>query len=229
MKTIIIIGGSHGIGQSIIEQIKDKANIINMSRTPPKDTRHLTHYSLDILEEPLPNLDHLGHIDGLVYCPGSITLKPLTRLTLDTFRKDFEINVLGTVKAILAYEGLLKKAKSSSVVLFSSVATKLGMALHSSISASKSAIEGLTKSLAAEYATKIRFNAIAPTLTETALTASLLNNERKKEAMANRHPLKHYLQPEEVASLTSYLLSEQAKSISGQVFCLDCGIVSIKS
>jgi len=229
MKTILIIGGSHGIGQSIIEQIKDQANIINMSRTPPKHIDQLTHYSLDILEEPLPNLYHLGHIDGLVYCPGSITLKPFTRLTLDTFRKDFEINVLGIVKAIQAYESLLKKSTSSSVVLFSSVATKIGMSMHTSISASKSAIEGLTKSLAAEYATKIRFNAIAPTLTDTPLAHHILNNDKKKESMSERHPLKRYLQPEEVASFASYLLSEQSKSLSGQVFYLDSGIVSIKS
>ncbi len=229
MKTILIIGGSHGIGQSIIEQTKDQANIINMSRTPPKHTDQLTHYNLDILEDPLPNLDHLGLIDGLVYCPGSITLKPFTRLTLDTFRKDFEINVLGTVKAIQAYGSLLKKSTSSSVVLFSSVATKIGMPMHASISASKSAIEGLTKSLAAEYATKIRFNAIAPTLTDTPLAQHILNNDRKKESMSERHPLKRYLQPDEVASFASYLLSEQSKSLSGQIFYLDSGIVSIKS
>lgn len=226
MKTLLIIGGSHGIGQSILKQFKNKANLINISRTPPPDTSFIKHYQLDVTKDDLPDIEEL---DGLVYCPGSITLKPITRLSSDTFRDDFEINVIGAVKAIQKYERALKTSTKSSVVLFSSVATKLGMPMHACVSASKSAIEGLTKSLAAEYATKIRFNAIAPTLTDTPLAGQLLNSDRKKEAMANRHPLKHYLQPEEVASLASYLLSEESKSISGQVFHMDSGIVTIKA
>ncbi len=225
MKTILIIGGSHGIGQAIINQLKGTVKLINISRTPPPSSDQLIHYGLNILEDDLPDLDCL---DGLIYCPGSITLKPITRLSLDTFRGDFEINVMGAVKAIQKYEHILKKSTSASVVLFSSVATKLGMPMHASVAASKSAIEGITKSLAAEYATKIRFNAIAPTLTNTPLAQHLLNNDRKKEAMSERHPLKRYLQPEEVASLASYLLSKQSKSLSGQIFYLDSGIVSIK-
>lgn len=226
MKTVLIIGGSHGIGESIIELLNEDIRVINMSRTAPKVRNNLTHHKIDILEDELPELDQL---DGLVYCPGSIQLKPIKNLSLNMFRSDFEINVLGAVKTIKKYEPLLKKSDSGSVVLFSSVASKLGMSMHSSVATSKSAVEGLTKSLAAEYATKIRFNAIAPTLTDTPLAQQFLNSERKQEAMANRHPLKHYLQPKEVASMASYLLSEHAKSISGQIFYLDSGLVSIKS
>lgn len=226
MKTVLIIGGSHGIGESIIELLSEDIRVINMSRTAPKVRNNLTHHKIDILEDELPELEQL---DGLVYCPGSIQLKPIRNLSLNMFRSDFEINVLGAVKAIKKYESLLKKSDSGSVVLFSSVASKLGMPMHASVATSKSAVEGLTKSLAAEYATKIRFNAIAPTLTDTPLTQQFLNSERKQEAMANRHPLKQYLQPQEVASMASYLLSDQAKSISGQIFYLDSGLVSIKS
>lgn len=229
-KNILIIGGSTGIGKSIIKQLGNHVhtNIINMSRTQPSPFNNLTHYRVDILQNDLPNLNHVNQLDSIIYCPGSITLKPLKRLNIDTFRKDFEINVLGAIKVIQAYEHLLKKAFTPAVLFFSTVATKLGMSFHSSIATSKSALEGLTKSLAAEYASKIRFNAIAPTLTDTPLAQDLLNSEKKKEVMANRHPLKQYLKPSEVASLAHYLISEQAQSISGQIFYMDYGIVSLK-
>jgi 3-oxoacyl-[acyl-carrier protein] reductase len=143
------------------------------------------------------------------------------------FKTVFSINVLGAIKVIKKYEKALIN-NSGSVVLFSTVATQLGMPFHASIAASKAAVEGLAKSLAAEYATKIRFNVIAPTVTNTPLAASLLRNDKQKETMKERHPLKKYLEASEVASLAKYLLSDKSKSMSGQVFPMDAGIVSLK-
>jgi len=102
------------------------------------------------------------------------------------------------------------------------------MPYHASIAAAKGAVEGLVKTIGAELATVVRINAIAPTITETPLAASILRNDRIKETMAERHPMKDYLQPEEVATLANYLLSDQAKSISGQIFQMDYGIVTFK-
>jgi NAD(P)-dependent dehydrogenase (short-subunit alcohol dehydrogenase family) len=226
MKTIIIVGGSKGIGKAIAQKLLPTHNIINISRTAP-DFSHdnLIHYECDVLKDDLPEIDSA---DGLVYCPGSINLKPISRLSLDDFREDFEINVLGAVKSIQTYLDILKKGDKPSIVLFSTVAAKLGMPFHASVVASKSAVEGLVKSLGAEMATSLRINAIAPTVTDTDLASKLLRNEKMIENITERHPLKKFLKPEEVADMAEFLLSEKAMSISGQVFELDCGIVTFK-
>ena len=226
MKTIVVIGGSKGIGNAIVSTLVESHQIINISRTaPPSQHANLTHYDCDILTDELPELES---VDGLVYCPGSINLKPVSRLSLDDFRADFEINVLGAVKAIQKYLPQLKKGVNPSIVLFSTVAAKLGMPFHASVATSKSGVEGLVKSLGAELAPTIRVNAIAPTVTDTELASKLLRNEKMIENMTERHPLKKFLNPEEVAGMAEFLLSEKAASFSGQVFEMDCGIVSFK-
>jgi 3-oxoacyl-[acyl-carrier protein] reductase len=224
MKKILIVGGSKGIGKALVDELKESHKIINFSRNEIEPHENITDYSLDVLNDELPEIDE---IDGLVYCPGSINLKPIGRLKLDDFRTDFEINVISAVKVIQKYVNALK-TNNGSVVLFSTVATKMGMPFHASVAASKSAVEGLAKSLAAEYATSIRFNVIAPTVTDTPLAARLLRNDKQKEVMKDRHPLKTYLEGSDVASLASYLLSDKSKAISGQVFPIDAGIVSLK-
>lgn len=225
MKTIVIVGGSKGIGKAIIDALKTSHKIINLSRTEPEAHSNVSHHSVDVLKDELPELG--VDIDGLVFCPGSIKLKPIGRLSLDDFREDFELNVISAVKVIQQYINSLKAANGN-VVLFSTVATKLGMPFHASVAASKAAIEGLTKSLAGEFATKVRFNCIAPTVTNTTLAERLLRNEKQRENIEARHPLKKVLKAEEVASLASYLLSDDASAISGQVFPIDAGIVSLK-
>lgn len=226
MRNIVIIGGSKGIGSAILLQQLENNKVYNISRTAPDITHpNLIHYPISILEDDLPEIEA---VDVLIYCPGSITLKPILSLNLDDFRNDFEINVIGAVKAIQKYLPALKKGNNPSIVLFSTVATKLGMPFHASIATAKAGIEGLVKSLGAELASAVRVNAIAPTITETTLSSNILRNERMKENMMERHPMKSYLKPNEVAEMANYLISENAKSISGQVFEMDYGIVSFK-
>lgn len=226
MRTAVIIGGSKGIGKAIVRTLVEKYKIINISRSSPElQHENLSHFSCDILEDELPELDA---VDVLIYCPGSINLKTIARLSLEEFRDDFEINVLGAVKAIQKYLPKLKEGKNSNILLFSTVAVKLGMPFHASIAAAKGAVEGLVKTLGAELAPNIRTNAIAPTVTETDLASKLLRNDKMKESITDRHPLKKYLNPEEVAGMAEFLISEKAASISGQIFEMDCGIVTLK-
>lgn len=226
MKTILIVGASKGIGKALLDKLITNNQVINFSRTNPEVAHsNFTHYTLDILNDELPEIEN---IDGIVYCPGSINLKPISRLSLEDFKNDFEINVLGAVKVIKTYLKQLKSGENPSIVLFSSVASKLGMPFHASIATAKSGVEGLVKSLGAELAPTIRINAIAPTVTDTTLAEKILRNDAMKEKMVERHPLKMYLQPDDVANMAKYLLSNKSKSISGQVFELDCGIVSFK-
>ena len=226
MKNIVIIGGSKGIGNAILKQQVENNNVFNISRNAPDVTHaNLTHFSLNVLEDALPEIEN---IDTLIYCPGSINLKPIGSLSVEDFRTDFDINVIGAVKAIQKYLPTLKKGIDPSIVLFSTVAVKLGMPYHASIATAKAGVEGLVKSLGAELASVIRINAIAPTITETTLAAGILRNDRMKENMVERHPMKGYLKPEEVASMAHFLIYENAKSISGQIFEMDYGIVSFK-
>jgi NAD(P)-dependent dehydrogenase (short-subunit alcohol dehydrogenase family) len=226
MKNIVIVGGSKGIGSAILLQQLENNRVFNLSRNAPEISHpNLQHYTIDILQDSLPDIEN---IDTLIYCPGSINLKPIGSLNIDDFRNDFEINVIGAVKAIQKYLPALKKGNNPSIILFSTVAAKLGMPFHASIATAKAGIEGLVKSLGAELASVVRINAIAPTITETSLAAGILRNDRMKENMVERHPMKGYLRPEEVANMANYLISEHAKSISGQIFEMDYGIVSFK-
>ena len=226
MKKVIIVGGSKGIGKAIIELLIDNCSVINISRTSPSITHpNLTHHSCDVLKEDLPEIETA---DTLIYCPGSINLKPISRLSLDDFKSDFEINVIGAVKTIQKYLPIIKNGNKSSILLFSTVAAKLGMPFHASVAAAKSGVEGLVKSLGAELAPNVRVNAIAPTVTDTELASKLLRNEKMIENITERHPLKKFLSPTEVADMAKFLISDKAASLSGQIFEMDCGIVSFK-
>ena len=226
MKNILIVGGSKGIGNAILLQQLEQNKVYNISRNAPEVMHeNLTHFSLNVLEDALPEIES---IDTIIYCPGSINLKPINSLSIDDFRNDFEINVIGAVKVIQKYLATLKKGTNPSIVLFSTVAVKLGMPFHASIATAKAGVEGLVKSLGAELASAVRINAIAPTITDTTLAAGILRNDRMKENMVERHPMKGYLQATEVAGMADFLISDKAKSISGQVFEMDYGIVSFK-
>lgn len=226
MKTFIVVGGSKGIGNAIVTTLLNHHKVINISRTAPEQSHaNLTHYDCDVLNDELPDIDTA---DGLVYCPGSINLKPISRFSLDEFRADYEINVIGAVKSIQKYLNVIKNGQHPSIVLFSTVAAKLGMPFHASVAAAKSGVEGLVKSLGAELATTLRINAIAPTVTNTQLASKLLRNEKMIENITERHPMKKFLEPSDVAGMAEFLLSDKSSSISGQIFEMDCGIVSFK-
>jgi len=227
MKNFLIIGGTKGIGKAIVEEVIEHNKITCLSRNNTDFVhKNYSHVKFDALSDDLPDLDS---IDCLIYCPGSINLKPISTLSLDDFRNDFELNVIGAIRAIKKYLPLLKKSETASILLFSTVATKLGMPYHASVSVAKSGIDGLVKTLGSELAPKVRINAIAPTITNTDLASKILRNEKVVENMVERHPLKMILSPKEVAKMASFLVSEDASSISGQIFNMDAGIVSFKS
>jgi short-subunit dehydrogenase len=231
MKNIVIIGCGKGIGLATASKLAEKYKIIGISRTENLELNHpnIEFHTMDIMTGNLDEISFPEVIDGLVYAPGSITLKPFNRLSVDDFRNDFEINVLGAVKTVQQLLPNLKKSESASVVLFSSVAAKLGMPFHASVAASKNAVEGLTKSLAAEFsAQKIRVNAIAPSLTDTHLASQLLSTPEKREASAKRHPLQRVGTAEEMAEMAAFLVSDQSSWITGQIFGVDGGMGSLK-
>lgn len=223
-KNIVLIGGNSGIGASVKEKLETLgAQVYSYSRTGG-DGKILDVTEAFSLIEGLPEV-----IDGLVYCPGTINLKPFHRFTVEDFQKDYEVNLLGAVKVLQACMKGLKKSSSASVVLYSTVAVNVGLGFHSSISSAKGAVEGLVRSLAAEWApSKIRVNAVAPSLTDTPLAAQLLGTEDKKEASNKRHPIGRYGTAEDIAAASVFLLSNDSSWMTGQVLHVDGGMSSVK-
>jgi 3-oxoacyl-[acyl-carrier protein] reductase len=225
----LIVGGSKGIGRCLVEQLLQADHQVFVIARNPVDIAGSHSFEADIKSDISNIINQLPDtLNGLVYCPGSITLKPFQRLTTDDFLQDFQVNLLGAVRCLQAAQSRLKKSSNASVVLFSSVAAQTGMPYHASIAASKAAIEGLTKSLAAEWAPQIRVNAIAPSLTQTSLAEKLTNTPEKIETAAQKHPLKRIGQPEEIASLANFLLSPASSWMTGQVLHLDGGISGVR-
>lgn len=231
MKNYHIIGASSGIGKQISETLASSGNKIygTFHKQLVEEINPLIEYhALNVLDDEI-KFDYLPEsIDGLVYCPGSINLKPFQRIKPDDFLLDYQLQLVGAVKCIQAVLSRLKKSESPSIVLFSSVAVQHGFNYHSLIAASKGAIEGLTRSLAAEFAPKIRVNCIAPSLTDTPLASQLLNTVEKRMANAQRHPLKRIGLASDIANMTEFLLSEKSSWITGQIFNVDGGISSLK-
>ncbi|MBC7523569.1 MAG: SDR family oxidoreductase [Flavobacterium sp.] len=228
MKNILLIGGSYGIGLAIASELQYDNKIFIASRTNESIAdMNVTHIPFDVLTETLDTSKLPEVIDGLVYCPGSINLRPFKALKIDAFENDLNINFLSLVKVIQTVLPNLTASKQSSIVLFSTVAVKMGMPFHTSVAASKGAIEGFAKALAAEYAPKIRVNVIAPSLTDTPLANKFLNTDEKKEKSALRNPMKKVGTSEDVAQMASFLLNEKSNWISGQIFHVDGGMSSL--
>ncbi len=230
-KKYLIIGGSSGIGKALADRLSAEGHEVYASYHQ-KDMRSnagdIHYFPLDVREENLA-FDFLPEsIDGMAYCPGSINLKPFSRLKAQQVVDDFQLQVVGAIKVIQAILPQLKQGDQASIVLFSTVAVQLGFNYHTQVATSKGAIEGLTRSLAAELAPGIRVNAIAPSLTNTPLASNLLNTESKKEANAERHPLQRIGEAEDIAAMAAFLLSNQASWISGQIMRVDGGMSSIK-
>ncbi|MEK9787590.1 MAG: SDR family NAD(P)-dependent oxidoreductase [Flavobacteriaceae bacterium] len=229
-KNILIIGGSSGIGLALAELLAPHNNIIVASRTAESiaglDVKHISYDATqdDLDTSLLPEVLH-----GFVYCPGSINLRPFKGLKLDAFQSDFEINLLGAVRSLKSVLNQLSASGNASVVFFSTVAVQTGMPFHSSVAASKGAIEGLTRSLAAEFAPKIRVNAIAPSLVDTPMASKFLNNEVKIEKANERHPLGRVGNAKEMAQASAFLLGEESSWMTGKILQLDGGIGNLKS
>ena len=229
MKNILLIGGSTGIGYELSQKLKEDNNLFISTRDQGKfnDPNIKTH-ELDLDKEF--ETDWLpDHLDGFVYLPGTINLRPFKGLKPSVFLDDFNINVMGCVKILQKVLPKIQAAKSPSIVMFSTVAVKIGMPFHSSVSSSKGAIEGLTRSLAAEFAPKIRVNSIAPSILDTPLSEKFLNSETKLENSRNRHPLKEIGSPKDISEIVKFLLEDNSKWMTGQLIPFDGGISSVKT
>tara|TARA_B100000085_G_scaffold221336_1_gene206243 strand:+ start:843 stop:1529 length:687 start_codon:yes stop_codon:yes gene_type:complete len=227
MKNILVIGGSKGIGREIVNsQLEKGNNCYNFSRTESGiNNQNFIEEKIDILSDDLPNIEN---IDSIIYCPGSINLKPILQLKEEDFINDFNINVIGAIKTVKAYLNNLKKGNDPSLLFFSTVAVGQGMPFHSSVSVAKAGIEGLTKSLAAELAPTIRVNCIAPTITRTDMAQRILRNEKIEENIANKHPLKKICEAKDISDMADFLISPNAKNITGQIMHVDGGMSTLK-
>jgi NAD(P)-dependent dehydrogenase (short-subunit alcohol dehydrogenase family) len=228
MKHYVIVGASSGIGFELAKKLSTSNNITALSRNEKEvnTLSNTTYYSVDISEEN-PNFPVLDKpIDGLIYCPGTINLKPFRSLRAEDYLNEWNINFLGAVKTIKHFLPQLQQAENSSIVLFSTVAVQTGMAFHASIAAAKGAVEGLTRSLASEFAPKVRVNAVAPSLTNTPLADKLINAEAKLKSAEDRHPLKKIGQPNDIANAVLYLLD--ANWVTGQIISVDGGMSALR-
>lgn len=225
-KNILLIGGSHGIGLALTKLLQDKNTLFVASRTKDElDEELVTYIPFDATSDDFDISTLPDKLHGFVYCPGSINLKPFKMMSLETFEDDMQLNFFSMVKIVK--EIIPKMADGASMVLFSTVAVAIGMPFHTSVAAAKGAIEGFAKSLAAEYVPNLRVNVIAPSLVDTPLAQRLLNNDSKREKMADRHPLKRVGEPMDIAHIAYFLLSDNSSWMTGQVVHVDGGISTL--
>ena len=217
---ILLIGASSDIACDLYERYNNEYQFVRLSSN--NDHSDIENFNI---QDPSTYIDD-ENFDGIVYFPGTIVLKPFKQLSLETFENDYNINVLGLLKILKFYESRL--SDNSSLVFISTVAASLGMPFHASISMCKSSIEALAKSLAAEWSPRVRINCIAPSLVETKLAKRFFRNDKQKEMMNERHPLKTTGTPEDISSAIEFLLSKKSKWITGQVMGVDGGMSTIK-
>ena len=232
MKKYLIIGASSGIGKALTKELLDQENqVMGTYNTNSIEQAHpnLETVHFDVMSGDM-NFDFIpDELDGLIYCPGAIKLLPFKRLKTTDILSDFQLQVAGAVSVIQNCLPALKKGTDSSIVLFSTVAVQTGFNYHSQVSMSKGAIEGLTKALSAELAPTIRVNAIAPGLTDTPLASKLLNTPEKKETNIQKHPMKRIGEPEDLANMAAFLLSEKSSWITGQIIHVDGGMSTLNT
>ena len=229
MKNFLVVGGTSGIGKNIVSKLSEQRHQVwaTSRNTPKSDNPNVKFLQYDV-EKNNPLTVSSEVIDGLVYCPGTINLKPFKRLSTEDFMSDWELNFLGAVQTIKQVLTQLQRSECASVVLFSTVAVAQGMSYHASIASAKGAIEGLTRSLAAEFAPKIRVNAIAPSVVKTGLAEKLLATPEKIASSASRHPMKRVGAVDDITSMAIFLLTDNSGWLTGQVIGVDGGISSIK-
>ncbi len=230
-KSYLVVGGTSGIGRQVVETLGERdarVHVFSRGRHAASERPGVVQHICDVTAEApdFPGIDE--PLDGLAYLPGSITLKPFHLLREKHFHDDLAVNLFGAVKVLQRYLKNLKDADEASVVLMSTVAVQTGLPYHASIASAKGAVEGLTRALAAELAPSVRVNAVAPSLTDTPLASNLLNQPAKRESAAERHPLKRVGAPQEIAAMVSFLLSEQARWMTGQVLHVDGGLSGVR-
>lgn len=227
-KNILLIGGSHGIGFELAMQLQEEHNVFIASRTSENLGKlEVTYIKYDADKDELDTTELPETLDGFVYCPGTINLKPFKMLNEATYIEDMHLNFFSLVKTLKTVLDRLKKSDQASLVFFSTVAVKVGMPFHTSVAAAKGAIEGFAKALAAEYAPSFRVNVIAPSLTDTPLAQKLLGNDKKRENMNGRHPLKRIGNTKDISSVAKFLLSDESSWITGQVLGVDGGMSTL--
>lgn len=226
--TYIVAGASSGIGLELATLlIHHGFEVFGLSRTPGPLNGHklYRHYSHDFLsDEPLPDITVKAA--GLVYCPGSIMLKPLARISKEDVNKTITLNATAALLFVQQYLANIKNTKDPSILLFSSVAVRTGMPFHTATAMAKGAVEGLTLAMAAELAPDVRVNAIAPSLTDTPLAAGLLNTEAKIQAAKARHPMNTFGTSAEIAKVAFHMLTEYCW-VTGQVYNINGGLGTI--
>jgi len=225
-RQILVIGGNSGIGAATVACLQGRGDqVVTASRH--RGEGDVSWQPFDAAG-PDADLELPERLDGVVYCPGSITLKPFHRLSDEEFESEWRLNFLGAVRTIRMALPALKKSDHASIVLFSTVAVGTGLSYHASIAGAKGAVEGLVRSLAAEFAPRIRVNAIAPSLTDTPLAGSLLSTEEKRNAAAQRHPLHRVGSPTEIAEAVAFLIGAESGFMTGQIIRIDGGLSTVK-
>ncbi|HEY9121660.1 MAG TPA: SDR family oxidoreductase [Brevefilum sp.] len=233
MEKIVIFGATGGIGSATAKKLSDHGYDLHLAARNQDKLAALADelgasYTAGDVEEPeffIRVADDAGDkVGGLIYAVGTLNLKSIARLTPEEMQRDFRINALGAALAVQSLLPALKNAQNpASIVLFSSVAVLQGFKMHTSISMAKGAVHGLTMALAAELSPKVRVNAIAPSLTQTPMTAGMLSNEKMTEAIAKMHAVPRLGNAEDMAALAAFLISEKSGWITGQVFGVDGG------
>lgn len=229
MKNILLIGGSTGIGKSIALALSGSYNVFaTFHKNPTFDFGTVNYQPFDVLNDTIDTINLPDTIDGFVYCPGSIHLKPFDRYKPAELLEDLQLNVLKPLEIIGTIKNKMKATKNGSIVLFSSVAAEQGFPYHTQVAISKGALTSLSRTLAAELSPHVRVNTIAPSLTNTPLAHKFLNTEEKIHSNAKKHPLQAIGQPEDIANLAVFLLSEQSSWITAQTLHVDGGISKLK-
>ncbi|MCS7064358.1 MAG: SDR family oxidoreductase [Methylacidiphilales bacterium] len=226
-RRILVVGGSRGIGAAVARGARDAgAEVVVASRT--RGNWDGEWWEWDVTrEDGVQEVE--GNLDGVVYCPGSVVLKPFGSLRGEVWRQEWELNVMGAVRVLQRCERALFRGEGvGSVVLVSSVAAGVGMRYHACVGTVKGAVEGLGRSLAAEWAPRVRVNVVAPSLTNTMLAGRLLETEEKRKAVAERHPLTGYNEAEDVAGMILFLLGDGARRVTGEVWRVDGGVGAVR-
>ena len=224
---ILIVGGTRGIGRALAERLIARGERVITVARGAHGIPGGEHIVADVVQDGLPEAALPNELAGMAYCPGSIDLKPVRSIKPEDLRAAFELNVVGAFRCAQQCAERLKRVPGSGIVFFSTVAVQRGIAFHAGVASAKGAVEGLTRSLAAELAPAVRVNCIAPSLTRTSLAEKVLRSPEREKASAERHPLKRVGEPEEIAAMAAFLLSDDARWITGQIIGVDGGMSAI--